>query len=136
MSEYYGRYDKRQLVQLFVDNLMFGSISINSFAFNMDGSVDLRRSLEQSIIEYHKNPTEQVVDSIYEANIRLRVNGAVSYVLRDVSADEMIDGLREVIRQKDSEINALRSDNLKLAAELHRITTTEPPMKSGFDALK
>ena len=136
MADYYCKYDKKQTVQLFVDNMIWGNVSINSFTFQIDPAADFRKELEQNIIAFQKNPTEQTVDWIYEAIIRLRVNGALSDVLRDMSAEEMIDGLREIIRSKDEQINTLRSDNVKLAAELRKITTTEPPMKSGFDALK
>jgi hypothetical protein len=33
MSEYYGKYNKRQTVQLFIDNMIWGNITLNSFAF-------------------------------------------------------------------------------------------------------
>ena len=59
-----------------------------------------------------------------------------SHELRDISAEEMINDLRGVIRQKDNEINTLHSENVQLSTELQKIKTTEPPMKAGFDALK
>src|SRR6266516_1010995 len=118
MSEYYGKYDKKQTVQLFVDNMIWGNISINSFASEMDGIVDFTRSLEQNIIDLHKNPTEETIDWIYKAIIKLRVHGAVTYILRNISAEEMINGLRETVKQKENENEALRSDNIKLAEQL------------------
>jgi hypothetical protein len=136
MFEYYGKYDKNGIVKLFVDNLIWGNITINSFASQMERADEFTRSLEHNIIDFQKNPTEDRIDWIYEAIIKLRVHGALSYELRDMSAEETINGLRETIRQKDNEIDTLHSDNIKLASELRKIKTTEPPMKSGFDALR
>jgi hypothetical protein len=135
MTDYYGKYDKKQTVQIFVDNMIWGNISINSFAFQMDGGGDLRRSLEQNMIDFRKNPTEETVDWIYETIIRLRVNGALSYELRDVSTEEMINGLRETIRQKDSEIETLHSENVRLVIELQKIEPTRRPVSKDFSAL-
>ncbi len=135
MTDYYGKYDKKQTVQLFVDNMIWGNISINSFAFQMDGGVDLRRSLEQNIIDFRKNPTEKTVDWIYEAIIKLRVNGALSSELRDVSTEEMINGLIETIRQKDDQINTLHSANIRLADDVQNLKTPGRPMRKDFSAL-
>ncbi|HET7149385.1 MAG TPA: hypothetical protein VFI73_12920 [Candidatus Nitrosopolaris sp.] len=135
MSEYYGKYDKKQTVQLFVDNMIWGNISINSFASEMDGIVDFTRSLEQNIIDFHKNPTEETIDWIYKAIIKLRVHGAVSYVLRDISAEEVIKSLQETIKQKDEQINALHSVNIRLAEEVQNLKTAGRPMSKDFSAL-
>ena len=135
---YYGKYDKKQTVQIFVDNMIWGK-SIQ-FAFQMDGGGDLssgepQRSLEQNMIDFRKNPTEETVDWIYETIIRLRVNGALSYELRDVSTEEMINGFREIIRQKDSEIETLHSENVRLVIELQKIEPTRRPVSKDFSAL-
>ena len=135
MSEYYGKYNKRQTVQLFIDNMIWGNISLNSFAFQMDGADDFRRSLEQNIIDFQNNSTEQTVDRIYEAIIRLRVHGAVSYVLRDVSAEEVINSLRETVTHKNSEIERLNSENIRLVIELQKLEPTRKPVSKDFSAL-
>jgi hypothetical protein len=139
MSEYLGKYDKKRIVKLFVENIIWGNISINSFAFQMDGRVGLTRSLEQKIIGFQKNPTEQTIDWIYKAIIKLRINGALSYELRDLSKEEMINGLRETIRQKENENERLHSENVVLANELHNTreelhNTKTPPMNKDFSA--
>jgi hypothetical protein len=135
LIEYFGKYDKKQTVELFVDNLIWGNISINSFAFQMDDAANFRRALEQNIIDFQKNPTEQTGDLIYEAIIRLRVHGALSDQLRDISTEEMINGLKEAVKQREGENATIRSENIQLVAELHKIETTEPPKKKGFNAV-
>ncbi len=87
------------------------------------------------MIDFRKNPTEETVDWIYETIIRLRVNGALSYELRDVSTEEMINGFREIIRQKDSEIETLHSENVRLVIELQKIEPTRRPVSKDFSAL-
>jgi hypothetical protein len=135
MLEYYGKYDKKQTVQLFVDNMIWGNISINSFASEIEGVDDFRRSLWQNIIDFQKNPNEETIDWIYKAIIKLRVHGAVSYVLRDVSAEEVIDSLRETITQKNREIDRLHSENIALVNELQKLEPTRRPVSKDFSAL-
>jgi len=100
-----------------------------------DGADDFRRSLEQNIIDFQNNSTEQTVDRIYEAIIRLRVHGAVSYVLRDVSAEEVINSLRETVTHKNSEIERLNSENIRLVIELQKLEPTRKPVSKDFSAL-
>lgn len=45
-----------------------------------------------------------------------------SHELRDISAEEMINDLRGVIRQKDNEINTLHSENCTV---VYRITKNQ-----------
>ena len=135
MLEYYGKYDKKQTVELFVDNLIWGNISINSFGFQMDDGTNFRKNLEQNIISFKKNPTSETIDLIYEAIIRLRVHGALSRELRDLSTQDAINRLTEVVNRKDGQISSLQSDNETLAIKLHEMQTTEPPKKKGFNAV-
>ena len=115
MTDYYGKYDKKQIVQLFVDNMIWGNISINSFASQIDEVYHFKRSLEKNMIDFQKNPTEQTIDSIYEAIIKLRVNGAVSYMLRDKSAEEKIHELETELITRNEQISNLKSENTNLA---------------------
>lgn len=134
-ENYYGRYDRKRTVQLFVENLIYGNISINSFSFRMDPTREFVHSLEEKIVEFQHKPTEETVDWIYKAIIKLRVNGALSHELRDQTYEQTIQRLNEQNERLVKEKEEFKFQRDEAIVKIAQLTTTEPPVKIGFNAL-
>lgn len=101
----------------------------------MPGREDFIKILEKNIVDYKNNPTEEIVNSIYEAIITLRVNGALSFVIRDLSAEDLIRCLNE-LKQKDSALQTMHAEIIRLTAEIQKYITVEQPAKVDLPAAK
>jgi hypothetical protein len=129
MTTYFNPRQKEETVYIFVQNLLYGKISLEYEKFGtkeeglkyVNKIYEKIKALDNEALCPTDEPryTDRIIDSIYDAILKGRVYNAIKGELHNETYEDTIKRLDEEnagLKGKNSE---LKDENIKLANELH-----------------